>query len=134
MYDGGYNFGGENSGHVIFRDEAPTSDGIQTALLFLKALDDLKISPEDAVDFVPLFPSLSCNINVREKVPLEELGTIQDEIETWRHRLGPNGKIFLRYSGTENRLRLLVEGEEEQLVQQIVKEMRNTIESCEKII
>ncbi|MDR1303489.1 MAG: hypothetical protein LBJ81_02615 [Puniceicoccales bacterium] len=134
MGDLGCNFGGERSGHVIFSDRAPTSDGIQSALLFLEAVDYLRISPAEIAGFMPLFPEKSCDIIVKEKIPLEQLPGLSDSVAAWERRLGGEGKIFIRYSGTENKLRLLVEAKSSPLAEKIMKDLKNNIESCNKII
>ncbi|MDR0590394.1 MAG: hypothetical protein LBG09_00865 [Puniceicoccales bacterium] len=134
MRDLGCNLGGESSGHVIFSDRAPTSDGIQTALLFLEAVDCLRIPPAEMAKFVPLFPKISCDIVVKKKIPLEQLPEIGDSIAAWERRLGGEGKIFIRYSGTENKLRLLVEASSMPLAEKIMKNLKNNIESSNKII
>jgi phosphoglucosamine mutase len=134
MRDLGCNLGGERSGHIIFSDRAPTSDGIQTALLFLEAADYLRISPPEMAQFVPLFPKMSCDVVVKKKIPLEQLPGLSDSIAAWERRLGKEGKIFIRYSGTENKLRLLVEANSASLAEEIMKDLKNNIESCNKII
>jgi phosphoglucosamine mutase len=130
----GCNFGGEHSGHVLFFDGAPTSDGIQTALLFLKAVAFLNISPENTRQLIPLLPRKSCNIPVKQKIPLTELPTLSGLIQTQRERINKNGKIFLRYSGTESKLRLLIEDEDEALAENVMSVLKNNIENCEEIL
>ncbi|MDR1435422.1 MAG: hypothetical protein LBI77_03395 [Puniceicoccales bacterium] len=134
MCELGCNFGGETSGHIIFRDEAPTSDGIQTALLFLRAMDNLKISLGEAIDRIPLFPKKFCNVAVNNKIPLEQLPDVQNTIAELEHFLSSKGKILVRYSGTENKLRLLVEAETEFLADEMMGKLKNSIENCTKII
>jgi phosphoglucosamine mutase len=134
MRDLGCNFGGERSGHLIFSDRAPTSDGIQSALLFLEAVDYLRIPPAEIAGFMPLFPRMSCDIVVKKKIPLEQLPGLSDSIAAWERRLGGEGKIFIRYSGTENKLRLLVEANSSPLAEKIMKDLKNNIENCSKII
>jgi phosphoglucosamine mutase len=130
----GCNFGGEHSGHVLFFDEAPTSDGIQTALLFLKAIAFLNVSPENTRPLIPLLPRKSCNIPVKRKIPLGELPTLSGLIQTERERIATNGRIFLRYSGTEPKLRLLVEAEDEILAENVMGVLKNNIERCKEIL
>jgi phosphoglucosamine mutase len=134
MHRVGCNFGGEHSGHVLFFDRALASDGIQTALLFLKAIAFLNVSPEDAHQFIPLLPRKSCNIPVKQKIPLAELPTLSGLIQTQRERITKNGKIFLRYSGTEPKLRLLVEAEDEALAENVMSILKNNIEDCKEIL
>jgi phosphoglucosamine mutase len=134
MRELGCNFGGESSGHVLFFDKTPTSDGIQAALLFLKAIAFLKISPEDTHQLIKLLPQKSCNISIGKKVPLEEFSTLRAIIEKERERIGSRGKIFIRYSGTEPKLRLLVEAESENLAENIMSILKSNIEKCNEIL
>jgi phosphoglucosamine mutase len=130
----GCNFGGEHSGHVLFFDGAPTSDGIQTALLFLKAIAFLNVLPENTRQLIPLLPRKSCNIPVKQKIPLAKLPTLSGLIRTERERINKNGKIFLRYSGTEPKLRLLIEAEDEALAENVMNVLKNNIENCKEIL
>jgi phosphoglucosamine mutase len=130
----GCNFGGECSGHVLFFDEGPTSDGIQTALLFLKAITFLKISPENACQLISLLPRKSCNILVRKKIPLTELPGLSGLIQMERERIGKSGKVFVRYSMTEPKLRLLVEAEDGTLVGDVMDVLKNNIENCKEFL
>ncbi|MDR1906676.1 MAG: hypothetical protein LBQ03_00400 [Puniceicoccales bacterium] len=130
----GCNFGGESSGHVLFFDEAPTSDGIQTALLFLKAIAFLKILPEDTGQLVQLLPRKLCNISVKKKVPLTEFPSLSALVQAKREQIGKNGKIFIRYSGTEPKLRLLVEAKNETLAENVMNVLKNSIENYEEIL
>jgi phosphoglucosamine mutase len=130
----GCNFGGESSGHVIFMDRAPTSDGIQTALLFFEAVVNLGISLQEAVGLVPLLPKKISNIVVKNKISLEELPDLQDTIALLESSLGEKGKIFVRYSGTEYKLRLLVEAETKGLADKVMEKLKNSIENYKKIV
>lgn len=130
----GCNLGGENSGHIIFTDKAPTSDGIQTALLFLQALVDLDIMPSDVEKMIQLLPKKTLNIRVREKVPLDEVPEVNNVIQNELKNLGDRGKIFVRYSGTELKLRILVEATTEEFAGKIIKNIKNSIVNCNKII
>ncbi|MDR3317387.1 MAG: hypothetical protein LBS71_01100 [Puniceicoccales bacterium] len=134
MRELGCNLGGESSGHILFLDEAPTSDGIQTALLFLRALSFLKLTPEYLSHLIKLLPKKSCNIPVSEKVPLENLHNLQQAIQKEREKVGQSGKIFIRYSGTEPKLRLLIEAETEPLVEDVMKNLKNSIARCKEFI
>jgi phosphoglucosamine mutase len=113
MQEKGINFGGEQSGHIIFSDYAKTGDGISSAL---QALACLVSSGEKAsVVFNPFdtYPQLLVNLEVVEKIPLERvagLEALQEEITQagMRH--------LFRYSGTENKIRLLLEGRDAQVL------------------
>ena len=113
MVRGNYNLGGEQSGHTIFLDYNTTCDGILTALQVL-AIMKRKEKPLDALASVmePL-PQVLYNIRVKEKKDLTEFPEIHKRIQTIEGSLGSSGRIFVRYSGTEPLLRIMVEGEDE---------------------
>ncbi|MDR1590389.1 MAG: hypothetical protein LBR92_00050 [Puniceicoccales bacterium] len=134
MREFGCNFGGESSGHVLFFDGAPTSDGIQTALLFLEAVAFLGISLEDTCQIISLFPQKSCNIKVKYKIPLTKFPVLSELIRGERERIGKNGKIFIRYSGTEPKLRLLVEAEDGILAEDVLGVLENGIRNYKEFL
>jgi phosphoglucosamine mutase len=113
MVRGNYNLGGEQSGHTIFLDYNTTCDGILTALQVL-AIMKRKEKPLDALASVmePL-PQVLYNIRVKEKKDLTEFPEIHKRIQAIEGSLGSSGRIFVRYSGTEPLLRIMVEGEDE---------------------
>jgi phosphoglucosamine mutase len=106
----GLSLGGENSGHVVFRDFAPTGDGILTALQTLAAWRESG-KPMSALRrlYAPTPQTLRA-LRVGLKPPLEGLGRTQAEIATASKALVGRGRVFVRYSGTESVLRVLVEG------------------------
>ena len=104
------NLGGEQSGHLIFHDYATTGDGIISALHVLRLMKRKNMTLNAlAGSFMTEFPQLLTNIPVQEKVPLEELPELSRVIEEAETALGGSGKIMVRYSGTEKKLRVLVE-------------------------
>jgi phosphoglucosamine mutase len=111
------NVGGEQSGHVILRDHNTTGDGLVTALELLRIM---KTSGEPLSKLrlgLRKYPQLLVNLKVREKIPLEQLPEITDVVQAVEAELGASGRILLRYSGTEPKIRLLVETREESLLQ-----------------
>ncbi len=110
------NVGGEQSGHVIFMDYATTGDGIITALHVLKLMVEQKQPLTELAAFMNEFPQKHTNINVSKKVPIEELPSLQKVISEAEAEMGDNGRTVVRYSGTENKLRILVEAGDGALV------------------
>jgi phosphoglucosamine mutase len=106
----GLSLGGENSGHVVFRDFAPTGDGILTALQTLAAWKESG-RPMSALRrlYAPT-PQTLLNLHVRHKPALEDLPRTQAAIAHIAKSLTGRGRVFVRYSGTEPSLRVLVEG------------------------
>jgi phosphoglucosamine mutase len=110
MRRGGYNFGGEQSGHLVFLDHVTTGDGVCAALNLLAVmLRQGKPLSELARCFEPV-PQVQLNVPVREKRPLPSLPALQKAIRGVEQALRGDGRVVVRYSGTENKARVLVEG------------------------
>jgi phosphoglucosamine mutase len=110
LEQGGYTLGGENSGHIIFRRFAPTGDGLLTALQTLAAWQARGGKFSAAVDLYREFPQILKNVRIRERVPLESLKDFQRRVKAAKKILQKDGRVYIRYSGTEPLLRILVEG------------------------
>jgi len=107
----GYNFGGEQSGHLIFRDYASTGDGLVAALQILRIMKARDLPLSQLARCWTRFPQLVTNLRVREKKPLAELDEVNRLVAQAEKELGAQGgRLLLRYSGTEPKVRLLVEG------------------------
>lgn len=111
MLRNGYNFGGEQSGHMIFRDYSTTGDGLVSALQILKIMKTRSQPLSELAACWTRSPQLVTNIMVREKRPFESMDNLPVLLaEAEKELKGQSGRIFLRYSGTEPKARLLVEG------------------------
>ncbi|MEO1927548.1 MAG: phosphoglucosamine mutase [Nautiliaceae bacterium] len=115
------NFGGEQSGHIIFSDYAKTGDGLVSALQAVAYLIESGKKASEAFDLFELYPQVQDNIIVSSKTPLKEIKGAKElldsvEKEGYRH--------LVRYSGTENKLRLLVEGKEEKKAKELLNKLR----------
>jgi phosphoglucosamine mutase len=107
----GYNFGGEQSGHIIFRDHSTTGDGLVAALQILRIMKSRGQSLAHLVKCWTRYPQRLANIVVREKKPFEEMPEVLEEVAKAEAELGAQGgRVLLRYSGTEPKARLLLEG------------------------
>ncbi|MFL5263048.1 MAG: phosphoglucosamine mutase [Anaeromyxobacteraceae bacterium] len=110
MRRSGYNFGGEQSGHLLFLDHVTTGDGVCAALNVLAVmLREGRPLSELARVFEPV-PQVQVNLAVKEKRPLEALPDVQRAIAGVEKALAGDGRVLVRYSGTENKARVLVEG------------------------
>ena len=111
MLKEGYNLGGESSGHLIFSDHGTTGDGLVAALQILGIMKSKNQSLKELAGAWTRFPQLVTNIQVRSKVPFEELKGVTEWVARAEKELEPKGgRVLLRYSGTESKARLLVEG------------------------
>jgi phosphoglucosamine mutase len=111
MLRGGFNFGGEQSGHLIFRDFSTTGDGLVAALQMLRIVKAKQTPLSKLAQCWTRFPQLVTNVKVREKKPFEQLDGVRklvSEAEAGLKKQG--GRLLLRYSGTEPKARLLLEG------------------------
>jgi phosphoglucosamine mutase len=120
MTKSGYNFGGEKSGHYIFLDYAKGGDGLLNALQLLKIMKETGNKLSELATLKP-FPQILKNIAVKEKKPLEATGLM-----SLAKSLEPKiGRIFIRYSGTENLLRIMAEGKDEKALKKAVSELES---------
>ncbi len=108
--------GGEQSGHLIFRDHATTGDGLLTALLFLETLLEEPQSLEQIMDGITPYPQVQINVRVGEKPDLRSHATIGPAVAEIETALQGRGRVVLRYSGTEPVARVMLEGKEQELV------------------
>ena len=104
--------GGEQSGHVIFRDYATTGDGMLTALRVLDAMTSSGQDMDQLTSELKIYPQLLVNVRVKVRKPLSELPGVQSAIRAAEAVLGDTGRILVRFSGTEPLARVMVEGPE----------------------
>ena len=110
MRRSGYNFGGEQSGHLIFLDHVTTGDGVAAALHVLAVMQrEGRPLSELTRCFEPV-PQALVNVAVKEKRPISELPDVTRAIAAVEKSLGKEGRVLVRFSGTENKVRVLVEG------------------------
>ena len=129
MLKNGFNLGGEQSGHLIFRDYGTTGDGLVAALQILRILKTKDQPLSELAKCWTRFPQLVTNVKVREKKPLEQLdGVSQLLAEAEKELQSQGGRLLLRYSGTEPKVRLLVEGREAETLEKWSKRICGAIE------
>ncbi len=112
LFEKGYALGGEQSGHVILPFLLPTGDGLLTALKVLQVAVRSGKSLRELADILQVLPQVLLNVPVAVKIPLAELTRTRNTIEDVKRALGARGRIYVRYSGTQNLLRIMVEGED----------------------
>lgn len=123
MRELGANIGGENSGHIILSDFSTTGDGLLAAVKLIDLMCKTGRKLSELRKEIPLFPQLTSNLKVAEKLPLEELGKLQKAIRKIEKDFGEEGRVLVRYSGTEPKMRLLVEGKKLKDVQKALKSL-----------
>jgi phosphoglucosamine mutase len=111
LRNGGYNFGGEQSGHLVFLDHATTGDGLVAALQLLAiVLREERPLSELAAEVMERVPQVLVNVKLPRKKPLEDLPDTRRAIRAAEKHLGKDGRVLVRWSGTEPKLRVMVEG------------------------
>jgi phosphoglucosamine mutase len=121
--------GGEQSGHVIFRDCSTTGDGLLTALRVASITREAQATLDELTrDFV-IYPQRLVNVRFREKKPLEELAGVQAEIREAEAEFGGAGRVFVRFSGTEPLARVMVEGPDAERVEFRARRIAAAIEA-----
>ncbi|MBV8819213.1 MAG: hypothetical protein JO022_12700 [Acidobacteriaceae bacterium] len=102
--------GGEQSGHVIFREYATTGDGMLTALRVLDVMTSSGKTLQELTGDLEIYPQLLVNVRVKQRRPLGELAAVQEEISRAEQAFGDRGRVVVRFSGTEPLARVMVEG------------------------
>ena len=128
MLRSGNVLGGEQSGHIIFLDDSPAGDGLLTAVK-IASLVSMHGKIESLVEGLKDYPQQIVNVKVRSKPPLDSLPEVSRALAEAQSALGENGRIVLRYSGTEQLARVMVEAEHEADVQRFTQSLANAVRS-----
>ena len=124
MIRGGYNLGGEQSGHVIFLDYNTTGDGILTGIQLVDTIQATGKKLSELKKVMKQYPQVLVNVRVQDKSKYEGNKVIEEAVKAVETQLGDNGRVLVRASGTESLIRVMAEGpdklELEQLTSQIV--------------
>ena len=120
--------GGEQSGHVIFREWATTGDGMLTALRILETARRAGTGLDELTRDLQIYPQRLYNVRVRERKPLAELPAVGNEISACEKALGSAGRVLVRFSGTEPLVRIMVEGPELTQVEDFGRRIASAIE------
>jgi phosphoglucosamine mutase len=129
MKKGGYILGGEQSGHLVFLNYATTGDGILTALRLLTVMIRENKPLAELAGFMEDYPQVLINLEVREKQDLQSLRPARQALREAERRLGHQGRLLVRYSGTEAKLRIMTEGEDRQLVERVAQKLAQTLDA-----
>jgi phosphoglucosamine mutase len=121
LLEKGWSIGGENSGHILTLDQHSTGDAIIASLQVLKSLRLLNQSLHDATKDSPLYPQVLINVETNKKIDLENNKSIQDAVRNVESKLNDKGRVLLRASGTEPKIRVMVEGEDLETVKNHAK-------------
>jgi phosphoglucosamine mutase len=114
----GASVGGEQSGHIIFPDKSLVGDGMRTALVILEAMHESSKSLVEITRGFIAYPQVLVNVKVARKLPFSEVKEILEESQKIENELGSKGRLLLRYSGTENLARVMIEGEDQKTIEE----------------
>jgi phosphoglucosamine mutase len=123
MQVGGYNFGGEQSGHLIFADHATTGDGLVAALQVLGVLVREQLPASELQNAMEKLPQTLMNLTLERRIELERMPELARATKQAERRLGKQGRVLVRWSGTEPKLRVMIEGPDQRLIESIAREL-----------
>lgn len=123
----GYSFGGEQSGHLVFLDHITTGDGNLAALRLLAIMKKSKKPMSELAKIMESYPQVLKNVRTTSKLDLDHIPDFQKNIQKMEKKLGKAGRILVRPSGTEPVIRVMVEGEDEKLINQMADELSGLI-------
>ena len=127
MRKGGFNLGGEQSGHVIFLDHISTGDGILTGLQLVNTLIQSGQKLSELKRIMRKYPQVLVNVRVADKSKLKDNVVIDETIRKIEEELGDNGRVLVRPSGTESLIRVMAEGPEKEQVETYVNDIAKVI-------
>lgn len=127
MREHDYFLGGESSGHIICSDRTTTGDGIVSALQVLAACKHFEDPLDEAISEVVMFPQVLLNVKTQGKPDLQSESGVQSAVKSAQKRLADRGRVLLRPSGTEPVIRVMVEGEDPELVASLAEEVAQVV-------
>jgi phosphoglucosamine mutase len=127
MRKGGHSLGGEKSGHLIFHNHATTGDGIISALQVMRMMKDEGKTLAQLADCMTEYPQKLVSLKVKEKKPIGDVPVLAAAIRACEEDLGNAGRVIVRYSGTESKIRLLVEAKQAASVDAWIAELTQAV-------
>src|SRR5690625_1515829 len=129
MREGGYNLGGEQSGHIIFLDHSTSGDGMLTAIQLAYIMKETGKKLSELASEVTLFPQVLVNVTSQDKTSWETNENIQSTIKTVEEELGADGRVLVRPSCTEPLIRVMVEAPTKELCETYAHRIATAIEN-----
>ena len=120
--------GGEQSGHLIFLQYSTTGDGVLAALQVLKVMQEKQRPVSELAGILEPLPQHLMNVPVQRKIPFEQVPEVQKSVQKAEQALNGNGRVLLRYSGTETKARVMVEGTDPELVRTLTSDLAQVIQ------
>jgi phosphoglucosamine mutase len=122
--------GGEDSGHMIFRDCHTTGDGIVSGLKLMQVLKESGVGLSDLAKVMTPYPQKLINVDVRSKPPIDEVEGLAKAVAEAEAELGTEGRVLVRYSGTQPMCRVMVEGPTEEITGEIAERLAGVVKEC----
>jgi phosphoglucosamine mutase len=119
--------GGEQSGHIIFRNYLNTGDGLLTSLQITSIIKQSGKKLSELSKIIVKYPQVLLNVKVEKRIPISENEELSNAIKNAEEKLKDNGRVLVRYSGTEPLLRIMVEGPDDKTIKQYAQEIANTV-------
>ncbi|MEC4675740.1 MAG: phosphoglucosamine mutase [Nitrospirota bacterium] len=129
MLDGGYNLGGEQSGHIISLDTNTTGDGPITAVQVLNFIKNKNVSLSKLASGIKLFPQVLLNVEVERRQDMKSIPEIADAIKKAENKLNGRGRVLVRASGTEPKIRVMLEGEDHKMITKLGRDISKVIKA-----
>ncbi|MEW6214805.1 MAG: phosphoglucosamine mutase [Nitrospirota bacterium] len=130
MLEGGYNLGGEQSGHIVFLDHNTTGDGPLTAVQTLYLMKKRDSALSKLASEIRLYPQILMNVEVEHKHDIKTIPEIEEAIKVAEKRLAGSGRILVRPSGTEPKIRVMIEGEDPKLITKLGEDISRVIKKA----
>ena len=127
MRKNSYNLGGEQSGHIIFLDYTKTGDGTISALQVLRIMKETGKKLSELAKCMKKLPQVIVNVDVKKRIDFEIMPNVMEKIDKARKKLKDKGRVIVRYSGTQNMARVMVEGSDEKEIKKYVDEIADEI-------
>lgn len=127
MLDGGYNLGGEQSGHIVFLDHNTTGDGPLTAAQVLHMMKKRDSALSKLSQEIKLYPQILTNVEVKHFANIKTIPEIEEAIKAAEKRLAGSGRVLVRPSGTEPKIRIMVEGKDFKLIKKLSEDISKAI-------
>lgn len=129
MRQGDFTLGGEQSGHLIFRDSSTTGDGILAGLKFLEIMIEEGKRASELRTVMERFPQLTRNIKVKDKVPLEKIPSFAKALAAVEAKIAGRGRVVFRYSGTESLARIMLEGSDREEIDMMARDLSDELQA-----
>jgi phosphoglucosamine mutase len=127
MIEGGYNLGGEQSGHIIFLDHNTTGDGLISALQVLTIMKQAGKPLSELAACMKTYPQILVNVKVKERKDLDSMPEIAKRMSEIEKKLDGTGRLLVRYSGTEPKVRVMIEGEDQNEIKTLADDLAGII-------